>query len=149
MVRVGSGCVYVWWWLGGAALARVWGHGAPAPVKCPHGGGGGERGCEAARNPVTHLNCAQGADVVFVMVGFPTDVREVILGPLGALSACGVCVCVRVCVYARACVCDVCACVWGWGGGDHSSAGVMRARLGAARAAPARRRCAPAAFSWT
>jgi 3-hydroxyisobutyrate dehydrogenase len=42
-----------------------------------------ERGAEWASTPAA---VAAAADVVFTMVGFPADVREVILGPEGVLS---------------------------------------------------------------
>jgi 3-hydroxyisobutyrate dehydrogenase len=43
-----------------------------------------ERGAQWAASPAA---VAAASDVVFTMVGFPADVREVILGPDGALSA--------------------------------------------------------------
>ena len=43
-----------------------------------------ERGAEWASSPVA---AAAGSDVVVTMVGFPADVREVVLGPDGVLSA--------------------------------------------------------------
>lgn len=43
-----------------------------------------ERGCRWADTPAA---VAAAADVVFVMVGHPADVREVVLGPAGALVA--------------------------------------------------------------
>jgi 3-hydroxyisobutyrate dehydrogenase len=43
-----------------------------------------DRGASWADTPAA---AAAEADVIFTMVGFPTDVREVILGPAGALAA--------------------------------------------------------------
>lgn len=40
-----------------------------------------------ARWADTPAGAAAGADVVFSMVGYPADVREVLLGPVGALAA--------------------------------------------------------------
>src|SRR2546426_1568102 len=45
-----------------------------------------ERGAARAESPRA---VAQHADVVFTMVGFPDDVREVVLGPAGTLSGAG------------------------------------------------------------
>ena len=45
-----------------------------------------ERGAAWADSPRA---VAQHADVVFTMVGFPDDVREVVLGPAGALAGAG------------------------------------------------------------
>jgi 3-hydroxyisobutyrate dehydrogenase len=45
-----------------------------------------ERGAAWADSPAS---AAAGSDVVFTMVGFPADVREVVLGPEGVLSAAG------------------------------------------------------------
>ena len=45
-----------------------------------------ERGAARAESPRA---VAQHADVVFTMVGFPDDVREVVLGPAGTLAGAG------------------------------------------------------------
>src|SRR5437762_12487700 len=45
-----------------------------------------ERGAAQAESPRA---VAQHADVVFTMVGFPDDVREVVLGPAGTLAGAG------------------------------------------------------------
>src|SRR5436309_233150 len=45
-----------------------------------------ERGAAWAESPQA---VAQHADVVFTMVGFPDDVREIVLGPAGTLAGAG------------------------------------------------------------